>query len=622
MEYNIQKYQFLQNGKDYVVSTGLVGDKIRITCQENLALDGPFYCNEFSLYDLRAANQFFRLTQTTEEALIEINKGIERQKTALKPGINDTMQFIGYLVIGTDNDAYNLILRRDNEPNKYGVFTPPSSGAADLVLNTNYHVDGERLNNAEKNFGNLQRQQTLIEEELNNTIPEINKLKKITFDIEEENALIRERIRILQNQLEQRKNNVIRLKQQNMNLKRENLNLNNHIKNQENSIRYKQAIQANVKVQERPNINPGVSAVASKFVQSALRTFLSRTGAKPTIEGYSQNLNYINSIPTQIITTTQVIPNDIETTYLPTIFQQPKIVFSPPLPPPPQQVIINIPQPNITTTIQQPIVNNTTPQKLLRNSIYSISSNNSYKNPTYPAYLSSGSKEVIYKNRLDFPYPNYYKSVGKNTNSNKEAIININKDTPYTSGMAQNRDKHLDAPYSSGMSQNNDKHLDAPYSSGMAKNKDKHLDAPYSSGMAQNNDKHLDAPYSSGIAQNKEKHLDMPYSSQMGQNKIIPLENNNLLKSNSNDIKFNNNIMSKYNANSVGKNSQMIKKQGNIGDYTKPKGSRLPKVNLGNYSGNLLGSKNTNTNSKSNSSQQKESLIIGYSSYEPEKKNN
>ena len=33
---------------------------------------------------------------------------------------------------------------------------------------------------------------------------------------------------------------------------------------------------ANVKVQERPNINPGVSAVTSKFEQSALRTFLSR----------------------------------------------------------------------------------------------------------------------------------------------------------------------------------------------------------------------------------------------------------------------------------------------------------------------------------------------------------
>ena len=53
MEYNIKKYQFHQNEKDYVVSTGLIYDRIRITCQENLIFDGPFYSNEFSLYDLR-----------------------------------------------------------------------------------------------------------------------------------------------------------------------------------------------------------------------------------------------------------------------------------------------------------------------------------------------------------------------------------------------------------------------------------------------------------------------------------------------------------------------------------------------------------------------------------------
>ena len=212
MEYNTQKYQFNQDGKDYVVSTGLVGDRVRITCQESLALDGPFYSNEFSLDDLRHANQFFLITQTPEEALMEINKGIERQKSGLAPGLNDTMSFLGYLVIGTDNDVYSLPLRRDYEPNKYGIFTPPSSGAADLVLQSNYQVDGGRLNASEVNCGDLQREQTALEEELNNLIPEINKLRKISLDIKEENALIRERLKILQEQLEDRKRSVFKLK--------------------------------------------------------------------------------------------------------------------------------------------------------------------------------------------------------------------------------------------------------------------------------------------------------------------------------------------------------------------------------------------------------------------------
>ena len=32
MEYITQKYQFNQDGKDYVISTGIIGDRIRITC--------------------------------------------------------------------------------------------------------------------------------------------------------------------------------------------------------------------------------------------------------------------------------------------------------------------------------------------------------------------------------------------------------------------------------------------------------------------------------------------------------------------------------------------------------------------------------------------------------------
>ena len=555
MEYNIQKYNFFQNGKDYVVSTGLVGDKIRITCQENLSLDGPFYCNEFSLYDLRAANQFFRLTQSPNEALSEINKGIERQKSALKPGINDTMHFIGYLVIGTDNDIYNLILKRDFDPNRYGIFTPPRTNAADLVLTTNYHVNGERLVMAEKCAGDLQREQTFIEEELNRTIPEINRLKKITIDIEEENALIKERLKILQKQLEQRKYNVIRLKEENLNLKRENLNLNNNIKNKENSIRNKQAIQTNVKVQERPNINPGTSAVTSKFEQPALRTYLSRTGAKPTTEEYTQNVTYTTTVPvpqTQIITNANAIDN-IQTQYLTPAYQEKQII----------QPIVIQPQP-IIYKVEQPIVN-VNPQKQLRTSNYSVNSFNSYKTPTYRAYLSTNSKNVDYKNKLGDP--NYYKSISRNQNANK--------DIPYSSGMANI---------------NNNK--DMPYSSSGTANKNK------------------DIPYTSSGTANKNYNNDVPYSSGMGQTKLNLLSEKIKYKPNSNN-----------NSNNVGYNSQMAKTQGSNANYSKPVGSRMPQANLGNYDGKLYGSnKNNSTKKDIGNSETKDSLIIGFSSYEPEKK--
>ena len=609
MEYNIQKYQFHQDGKDYVVSTGLVGDRIRITCQENLALDGPFYSNEFSLHDLRTANQFFKLTQTPEEALNEINKGIERQKSGLKPGLNDTMQFLGYLVIGTDNDVYNLVLRRDYEPDKYGVFTPPVSGAADLVLTTNYHTDGARLNLAEKNAGDLQRDESAIEEELSATIPELNKLKKISIDIEEENALIKERLRILQKQLEQKKYRVNRLKEENANLKRDNLNLNNYIKSQENIIRDKQAYQTTVKVKQRPNIYPQGSAITSKFEQSAVKTFLPRTGAKPPTQEYNQNNNNITPASTLITADPYLFPST------PSTYQQPEIITQPPqiitqptqiITQPPQiitqptQIITQSPQiitqppqiitqPQIITpqpviiSVQQPVTNySQKPLNLLRESNRSHTSG--YSNPTYRAYLNSTQREPIYKNRVYDP--NYSSRMAKNA---------LNKDVPYSSSM------NKDIPYSSKLAQiNNNK--DAPYSSKLAQiNNNK--DTPYSSRMAQiNNNK--DTPYSSRMA-SKSQNKDTPYTSTLANKSKID--------------GYSSKMGTMVNSSNNGYSSQMAKTQGNNSSYRNPIGSRMPKANYGNYSGKLIGSRAPNT-SYSSKTHGSKSPDVGYSSYRPDEK--
>jgi len=638
MEYNIQKYQFHQDGKDYVVSTGLVGDRIRITCQENLALDGPFYSNEFSLHDLRAANQFFKLTQTPEEALNEINKGIERQKSGLKPGLNDTMQFLGYLVIGTDNDVYNLILRRDFEPNKYGVFTPPSSGAADLILTTNYHTDGNRLNLAEKNAGDLQRDESAIEEELSKAIPEINKLKKISIDIEEENALIRERLRILQKQLEEKKIRVNRLKEENANLKRDNLNLNNYIKSQENIIRDKQAYQTTVKIRRKPNVYPQGSAITSKFEQSAIKTFLPRTGAKPPTQEYNQENNYITPVSTLITSDPNLYPttNTVETEYITSTYQQPQIITETPqiITQPPQiitqptQIItqppqIITPQP-VIISVQQPVINYPQrPVNLLRESNRSHISG--YSNPTYRAYLNTPQKEPIYKNRVYDP--NYSSRMAKNA-ANKDVPYSssMNKDVPYSSNLAQINNK--DVPYSSNLAQINNK--DAPYSSNLAQINNK--DAPYSSKLAQINNK--DAPYSSKLAQiNNNK--DAPYSSKLAQinnNKDISYSSRMASKSQNKDTPYSSTLANKskidgysskmgtmVNGSTNGLSSQMAKTQGNNSSYRNPIGSRMPKANYGNYSGKLLGSRAPNT-SYSSKTHGSKSPDVGYSSYNPDKK--
>ena len=515
MEYNTQKYQFNQDGRYYVVSTGLVGNRIRITCQENLALDGPFYSNEFALEDLRHANQFFMLPQTPEEALLEINKGIERQKSGLSPGQNDTMIFIGYLVIGTDNDVYHLPLRRDYEPNKYGIFTPPSSGAADLILKSNYQVDGGRLNAVEVNNGELKKEQTTLEEELNRLIPKINKLRKNSLDIKEENALVRERLKILQEQLEDRKRSVFKLKEENENLKRENQELTNYIKNQENLIRERQALQTTIKVKQRPNINHGKSAVTSKFEQSALRTFLPRTIAKPVTEDYIQNNIYSTPKATIISPVIKanpaenyVIPSSnekiLQTKYLPTVYHKEKIISNEPM-------IIQEEHPDVTYSTKPNFgddMNFSSKQFTTSNTIYTyknIPTNNIEKELTYTSNIleNIGDKNYTshYITNRDMAYTEY--DFGTD--------IGGIQDIPYTSSGAKNATytspgtRALNLQYSSER-----RNQDFPYTSIGRKNHD----SSYSSSSRRNKD----VPYTSQVKRNQ----DVPYSINGKREKDVP----------------------------------------------------------------------------------------------------
>ena len=103
-EYYIQANELNQSGKDYILITGLINDKIRITCRNHLELTGPI--NDFSLSDLSSKNKYFMQSDSIESAQTEINKAIERQKCRLKQEENI------YLTVGNDRSNLNLSLKK------------------------------------------------------------------------------------------------------------------------------------------------------------------------------------------------------------------------------------------------------------------------------------------------------------------------------------------------------------------------------------------------------------------------------------------------------------------------------------------------------------------------------
>ena len=108
-EYNQQTYELKQDDREFFLTTGLVNDKIRITCREHIEVSGPYYMAEYTLPVLSSIHKYFMLFESIESAQIEINKAIERQKCGVVDQGN-TLKIIIYLMVGTDRSNLTLII--------------------------------------------------------------------------------------------------------------------------------------------------------------------------------------------------------------------------------------------------------------------------------------------------------------------------------------------------------------------------------------------------------------------------------------------------------------------------------------------------------------------------------
>ena len=302
-EYNIQTYELNQGEKDYILTTGIINDNIRITCREHLELTGPYYLNEFSLSDLSSKNKYFLLSDSIESAQTEINKAIERQKCGVKQEGN-IIKIIIYLTIGTDQSNLNLsLLKQDGDYNQLNRQAPQYIGKSNLENKWNYPQDEQRLSALEQNSNGLKNCQNDLHQQLEQLIEESMKLINETYFLKEDNAKLKERINIIRNDNNLRKNDLINLRNENMNLKFENEKLNkdtnileqklrnkqeNNLKDLEENNRRSQMIQKN-------DSSSGPIARTTKFEKSQIQTFISRPSMMPMGQMYQSNNDFGNS---------------------------------------------------------------------------------------------------------------------------------------------------------------------------------------------------------------------------------------------------------------------------------------------------------------------------------------
>ena len=84
MSTNVQKFQLSQGGKNYILTSQIEGEVIKLTCFESAVVNPPIYLGSFSLVQLRQLSKMFNKMSTIYEAQVFLNQSIENQKVSVE----------------------------------------------------------------------------------------------------------------------------------------------------------------------------------------------------------------------------------------------------------------------------------------------------------------------------------------------------------------------------------------------------------------------------------------------------------------------------------------------------------------------------------------------------------
>ena len=150
MENNLHRYELSQDGKNYILTSDIQNNFIRITCSEKGNKYSPVYIGDFSLDSLRQINSSFNSMLTIKDAQDLLNKTIEEEKVSIERKGNN---FVVSLFFLNENQNVDLPLKEYNtvqitySPPKYlpikRIYYPP----VEIKRPTIYYNEEKKDNN-------------------------------------------------------------------------------------------------------------------------------------------------------------------------------------------------------------------------------------------------------------------------------------------------------------------------------------------------------------------------------------------------------------------------------------------------------------------------------------------
>ena len=145
METNIQKFELSQNGKNYILTTGVKGIFVKLTCIEAGVAQPLIYIGEFSLAYLQTLSKIFDTISTVIQAQEILNHSIETQKVSIE-NQGDVINITLYLARETESEEnYEVKIGGGNNIQKNITYNKPEEYTSTEEFAKTIYTQGQTL---------------------------------------------------------------------------------------------------------------------------------------------------------------------------------------------------------------------------------------------------------------------------------------------------------------------------------------------------------------------------------------------------------------------------------------------------------------------------------------------
>lgn len=217
-------YQVNQDNKEYILTTQLINDTLRIECQDNNKPEQPVFAQLFTLNNFKDIDYYFQSFNFINQVQDEFNKTIEQQTVSIFSD-NENSINISFLLKNDINTA-NITLQLPREYAEQPQVQQPKKKEEphnyEFQGRCSCPLDNERIDKLEADSGKLQSDHEFLRNEINQILEKINGLKTRINILKEDNLKLNQKTMALREENNSRRVEANRLRENNEAIKRQN----------------------------------------------------------------------------------------------------------------------------------------------------------------------------------------------------------------------------------------------------------------------------------------------------------------------------------------------------------------------------------------------------------------